>query len=676
MLDCRNRIYNALVNKHPGISYRYHKIHDGSTGARKIYSWVYLFWLNLAYYILFRHKLGRMPWMDIYEKKRLPIEVSESKEHLQQTNLSVDSFVDELKAYDVISFDIFDTLILRSLALPTDVFYLIGAELGYANFKNLRMWSEGEARDKSREEFGHTEINLSDIWRELSMKVKCSVEHGCEVEQRYERMCCYANPFMKEVFTRLMDMGKRIIIVSDMYLPKSCIEQILEDAGYTGYEKLYLSNEYHKNKAGGDLYELVKQEMTGTIIHVGDNPHSDDEMARRHGIATKPYPNVNKKSQLYRAMDMSYMIGGAYRGLVNAQLFNGLCSYDVEYEYGYVYGGLFVVGYCAFIHEYAKAQGLDKVLFLSRDGDILMQVYQMLYPGEPAEYVYWSRKAALKLMADEDRFDYFRRFIHHKVNQGITFAEILSSMELEELGASLELEEKLTSNNAKTLQRFIEAKWDEVIAIYEGQMTAARKYYAKVLEGCHKVAAVDIGWAGSGALALSHLISDVWKMDCELTGLIAGTNTLHNAEPDASEPFLQSGKLVAYLYSQMHNRELMKKHDPNKDYNVFWELLLSSPTPQFAGFYEGKCETMEVYREDLDISLKFGKYDYNLEGIRMIQQGILDFASQYKEHFADLPYMFRISGRDAYAPMLVAASHNERYLKMIEKRFDLEINVN
>ncbi len=37
--------------------------------------------------------------------------------------------------------------------------------------------------------------------------------------------------------------------------------------------------------------------------------------------------------------------------------------------------------------------------------------------------------------------------------------------------------------------------------------------------------------------------------------------------------------------------------------------------------------------------------------------------------------MFNISGRDAYAPMLVAASHNERYLKAIEKRFDLKINV-
>lgn len=83
-----------------------------------------------------------------------------------------------------------------------------------------------------------------------------------------------------------------------------------------------------------------------------------------------------------------------------------------------------------------------------------------------------------------------------------------------------------------------------------------------------------------------------------------------------------------------------------------------------------------IYLNALDITLEFGKYDYNPEGIREIQRGILDFAEQYLEHFGAFPYMFRISGRDAYAPMLVAASYNERYLKEMEKRFQLEIAVN
>ena len=111
---------------------------------------------------------------------------------------------------------------------------------------------------------------------------------------------------------------------------------------------------------------------------------------------------------------------------------------------------------------------------------------------------------------------------------------------------------------------------------------------------------------------------------------------------------------------------------------MFWELLLSSLTPSFQGFHDGRYQTEKesIYLETVDITLEFGKYDFNPEGIREIQRGILDFAEQYLEHFGAFPYMFRISGRDAYAPMLVAASYNERYLKEMEKRFQLEIAVN
>ena len=75
--------------------------------------------------------------------------------------------------------------------------------------------------------------------------------------------------------------------------------------------------------------------------------------------------------------------------------------------------------------------------------------------------------------------------------------------------------------------------------------------------------------------------------------------------------------------------------------------------------------------KELDITLQYGKYDANQDGIKDIQRGILEFVDDYMEHFEKFPYMLHISGRDAYAPMLLAAGDNERYLKVIEK--DIEI---
>ena len=296
-------------------------------------------------------------------------------------------------------------------------------------------------------------------------------------------------------------------------------------------------------------------------------------------------------------------------------------------------------------------------------------------------------------MARWNRYDYIRRFIYHKVNQQITLRKILVSMEVEFLaeqlsayvdvdaqgkktGIKLEPGEVLTTQNADAMKRFVIKNFAEILKVYEVQEKAARCYYAHELQNCQHAVAVDVGWAGSGAVSLSYLVENVWNLSCEITGIIAGTNTVHNVEPDASEIFLQSGKLVSYLYSMAHNRDLMKKHDLNKNYNVFWELLLSSPTKQFLGFGFEKNEISDqVLKEYGNVVLHFGKLDANQQGICEIQQGIHDFVEIYRKHFKDVPYMLNISGRDAYAPMLLAASHNESYLKEIEKKFALEIGI-
>lgn len=683
----RQRIYAMLVNKHPGIAYRYHKLYDGSTGLLKIVSWAYLLWLNIAYHVLFMRFLGRKPAADYYEGKRLNCRESESSSF---KHLTVDEYVKEFEKYDVVSFDVFDTLIFRPFSDPRDLFYILGEELEICDFKNIRTWCEWDARKKCYEKNAHMEINLEDIWRNIRKDVVISEGEGQKLEIDTELRLCYANPFMLKVWEELRKKRKRLIVVSDMYLPTEVITKMLEGAGFVGAERIFVSNEYRVSKADGKLYQIVLDELNldkEQIVHVGDSEHSDVKMAKKSGLRVMPYANINKNMLLYRPYDMSPIIGSAYRAIVSAYLYNGLNDFSMEYEYGYIYGGLFVVGYCRFIHEYYESHNLDKLLFLSRDGDTLLRVYELMYPDDNVEYAFWSRKAATKLMAAYDRHDYFRRFIYHKINQKVSIRKALESMELEALLKELDEwrsiwyayedksknerfrdlkpDDELTDKNGFLLRRFIEAKWEKVMEVYEPQNRAAKEYYRGKLAGCRKAAAIDIGWAGSGAISLDYLVNNVWEMECNITGIIAGTNTINNSEPDSTDAFLQSEKLVSYLYSSAINRDLYKKHDPNKDYNVFWELLLSSPTQQFVGFYEG---------ED-GVELRYGKFDENQDGIREVQRGICDFAKQYYEHFKEYPYMFNISGRDAYAPMLAATGNNEKYLKTIERKFDLIINV-
>lgn len=668
----RAKIYHFLVNRKPGIRQRYHRFHDGTTGMKKVVSWFYLLWLNFCYYVLFCRFLGEQTEIPVYEEKKPPCAESESV-LANRDRRSVSETVSFLMQYEVISFDIFDTLIFRPFSEPTDLFFFLGEKTGILDFKRLRMQAEAEARVQKYKEEKHYEIKLSDIWSRLENEIGVTKEQGMQMEQALEMEFCYANPFMQQVFTQLREHGKRIVITSDMYLSKAFLSELLQKNGYGGYGELYVSCEYEKSKAEGSLYEVVKRAYpdTDSMIHVGDNPVSDVKNAKKHGFEVFYYPNVNRNALLYRAYDMSAVVGGAYRGIVNNKLYNGTEQLSMEYEYGYIYGGLFVLGYCNFIHTYAREHGIDKLLFLSRDGDILRQAYAVLFPEEKTEYVYWSRAAATKLMARYNRYDFFRRYLYHKADGTYTLEQILKSMRLEflldRLLQRLPHETYLTSGNVSQVKRFLEANWQEVTAVYDRESKAAELYYKKVLGDSRNALAVDIGWAGSGAIALDYLVQKVWKLPCSITGAVAGTNSVHNFEVDASEIFLQNGKLAAYLYAQSFNRDLWKKHDPNTDDNIFFELLLASPTPQFLGF-----ELDEVSGEVLYL---FGKVDANPDGMKEIQNGILDFVRDYQKHFSGYPYLFCVSGRDAYAPILAASGNKKAYLKALKKKFEFEANV-
>ena len=147
------------------------------------------------------------------------------------------------------------------------------------------------------------------------------------------------------------------------------------------------------------------------------------------------------------------------------------------------------------------------------------------------------------------------------------------------------------------------------------------------------------GWAGSGAMALDVLFRRVWRFDCQVTGILAGTNTCHNAEPDMSEAQLASGKLVSYVFSQAHNRDLWERHDPARGDNVAMEKLFSSPFPGFRGFSGPDWEERSL-RPDTDSRARQAA---------QIQEGILDFCRLYLESGVE-KYLPRISGRDAAAP--------------------------
>lgn len=669
-----DNIYGLFVNRVPGIREKYKKKRNQVKGIGRGSAWLYLLWLNFRYYILRDRKLEHVEKYPYYEEKLLYSGGSESS---ISSKRKPEELAEALAKYDVISFDVFDTLVLRPFSSPTDLFFVLGNELNYMDFQRIRVEMEWKAREKKYKKEKHYEVTLEEIYTLLSEETGIEKQEAMRKEVELEYTFCFANPYMKRVVDLLKEKGKRLIVTSDMYLNTEQIKKLLELCGYMSFDSYYVSCDQNKSKNEGSLYRYVKQ-IEGenrTYAHVGDNYISDVKNSEKQGFAPFHYVNVNAVGEPYRPYDMSAITGSLYRGIVNAHIHNGLHCYSREYEYGYIYGGLFVTGYCQFIHEYVKSHGIDKILFLARDGYVLKKAYEILFPDEreKCKYVYWSRLAATKMSASHYKYDYFRRFLYHKVNQGYTLKSITKSMEVEDMLEKMCIESGfiedtiLTDKNVKVIKDFFMTYWDEVLKHYDEQLEAGKQYFKEILQNSVSIAAVDIGWAGSGAITMNYIVNEIWKMNCSITGIIAGTNTCHNTEPDITETFLQSEKLVSYMYSQRENRDLWKFHDAGKNHNLYWEMLLEAPMESFKGF---------SFNKSREYKFNFKESDRNQNRINKVVEGIIEFVKEWKSISNNLSNEFsKISGRDAYAAMICVLSKcNDRFRIYIENMMD-DINV-
>lgn len=114
-------IYRILVNRVPGIRDRY--LHFRQQHGERWTALLYLLWLNIQYYLFFCRSLGKPQRFPMYEEKTLYSEGSESSLSARE---SPEAFAAKLAAYDVISFDVFDTLLFPSVFPPHGRFFAGG----------------------------------------------------------------------------------------------------------------------------------------------------------------------------------------------------------------------------------------------------------------------------------------------------------------------------------------------------------------------------------------------------------------------------------------------------------------------------------------------------------------------------------------------------------------------
>lgn len=191
-----------------------------------------------------------------------------------------DKLLNKILKREAVSFDIFDTLIVRKCGNPQEVFNIVAKKYNeqygslIVDFKQLRI----DAEKKVRHYTTKNEISVCDIYNIIADTVGgSSAQILMELEKETELEVCIANKPVVDLYNQVKKL-RDTYIISDMYFDGAFITRLLETCGIGLPKKVYVSVDYNQTKRNRQLFRTVLRDShlyARNMIHIGDNFISD-----------------------------------------------------------------------------------------------------------------------------------------------------------------------------------------------------------------------------------------------------------------------------------------------------------------------------------------------------------------------------------------------------------------
>ncbi len=349
---------------------------------------------------------------DLLEKNQVAYDFS----HIQGVTKA--ELLEKINHADVISFDLFDTMIMRQTLSSDDVFWHVNCRLlergiGIADFCKKRLESE---KRLSKD----TAPSLRDIYADLLAKEDyafetevITAEKLVELEYNVDLELIVPRREVCDLFREAVADGKVVYVVSDTYYNKKQLATILAMCGITSYTDILASSDYKTGKTQ-QLFSILKNMEKGkNYLHVGDDIVADINNAAKWGIET---------CRLYSGLELLDMVGGLglaeYTdtlserlkiGMFISRIFNSPFRFEGEdkritisdsFDIGYLLCAPMISDFVLWFHRMVKKKNLQNVWLSARDGYFIKKMYAYfleLYNQED-ESVYFliSRIAAIR----------------------------------------------------------------------------------------------------------------------------------------------------------------------------------------------------------------------------------------------------------------------------------------
>ena len=554
-----------------------------------------------------------------------------------------------------VSFDIFDTLIVRPFFFPKDLFVLLNKSFvsiseGNINidFSDMRENAEMIARKDINDE--KQEITIDEIYLKMKEIYKIpeeTLETMKNLEKQYELKYCTKRNTAYQLYQLAKYLDKKVICISDMYLSKEDLKDILNKNGYNEIDNIFVSCELNSTKDSGNLYKTVIQDLEikpSEILHIGDNNKSDYENAKKCGINSVFFPkptaiasDPNYTNNLYQiflkdlpfwednvasmnfigircmlAVIANKYFDNPYRTFNQSSNLNG----DPELI-GYFVLGMYMFGIGKWLTDNALKEKYDSIVFMARDGYLPMEVYKLfkkLYNTLPEEkYLFISRKALIPAVI-QSKNDYY------KISEIINIYNNTPLKVFEYIKDTVEYDKEKFESICKEQSIKLDENFKDMAAFsnfiqiivnnfyneekHKENLSKLKNYYNSFYKG--KSANFDVGYSCRPEFFISKLCNK--RIDTYFA----------NINCDEAIKYSKNGNLKLHTFFE---------YKPHITGN-FYELCLSALAPSCIGYNFEKNEVEPIFEKH--------KNTYQEEFIiKKIQQASLDFIQDMINIFED-----------------------------------------
>ena len=425
---------------------------------------------------------------------------------------------------EYVSFDVFDTCLIRRCGLPYKIWDLMADRLFGKDDSRGRLSFTGN-RGYVEELLSKTSSfpNLDDIYTQLNVSQwGFNKDAVMNLEMEIEEQELFPNPDMLNIVNDYREKGFTISFISDMYLPTEFLKRILIKFGFCRTnECVFVSADCKASKYDGKLFDYVLKETktkANQWIHYGDDERSDYRVPKSKGIKAVLVTNTRFTEEENRWIDDARF----YSHKHEIELWSGLCrltrlqndkSFAATMAVDFV--ASVYVPYVIWVLRTAKAKGIKTLYFLARDGHIFLEIANNMIKesdGIECRYLKVSRQSIYKCaFYNGDNYE-LENTIGFIRNQNVEKTLQYIGIDYDSLSACTKKNYKknYVLNNKKRISQFIECLEHYDADVIKQQSEKYRLLLVQYLnqEKVFEPAAafVDLGWAGSSRCMLNYII--------------------------------------------------------------------------------------------------------------------------------------------------------------------------